>query len=141
MSKVITLEILLENTRVSNLSVTYEVKESIFTEYDRQMDYEIVKSLVKKSLAKMGDFNMITATLMIRTMGDYSPYTSKNILQSFRYVNSYGDIKFSKFIDNSYPDFTPSEKKTIYPNIKRLVETANAKFIEILRIDAKETAA
>jgi len=141
MSKVITLEILLENTRVSNLSVTYEVKESIFTEYDRQMDYEIVKSLVKKSLAKMGDFNMITATLMIRTMGDYSPYTSKNILQSFRYVNCYGDIKFSKFIDNSYPDFTPSEKKTIYPNIKRLVETANAKFIEILRIDAKETAA
>jgi len=33
------------------------------------------------------------------------------------------------------------KEKTIYPNIKRLVETANAKFIEILRDNAKQTAA
>ena len=141
MKQVITLEILVENTRESNLSVTYEVRESIYTSYDTHMDYEVVKSVVKKALAKIGDFTMFTATLLLRNEGGYAPYGNTNILNSFRYVNSYGEIKFSKYIDNSYPDFTPSDKKTIYPNIKRLVETANAKFIEILRTDAKQIAA
>ncbi len=141
MKQIITLEILIENREDINFSVTYEIKESIHDKYSWCFRYNDIQDLVKKSLKKIGHFTTLTATISVKTDDDCIPYGRTHILESFRYINTYSGLKFCKLVDDMYPDFTPSEKKTIYPNIKRLVETANTKFIEILRDNAKQTAA
>jgi hypothetical protein len=132
MHKVITLEVQIENNSTNSLYINYEFLESIYTQYDSHMDYDRVKGILKKCLSKMENFTRLTATLTVRSQGDYSQY-NKSMIESFRFVNSYGDVQFSEMIDGCYPNFKPSNKKLIYTNIKKMVENANVNFVRLLR--------
>jgi hypothetical protein len=131
--KTIRIEFHIENEFGGGMTAEYKVYDIIFTRYDSLFSYDALLDNIKIALKKLGSFTMLTATLSVKNDGDY--YSNADIESSFRFVNRYGELKFTRLIGNQYYDFQPSDKKEIFKMVKDLVEKGNKKYIELLKKD------
>ena len=94
----------------------------IFSGFEKLFYEEDILNEFKEGIKLNKDFNMLTIDLLI----------NNKVEKSHRYINNYGELKSSYFI-NKFDNFQPAEKKEINQKIKDFVKIANEKFILILK--------
>lgn len=125
----------------TGLTGKFELRHTIFTEYDSLLDVKEVMTNYRAALKRLGNFKMITATLTLRDKNDYGWHKVQDVVKSWRYVNRYDDVTFAPWNGNMYEEFTPSDKKSIESRLADLVELANKTYIQQLQLAAKENVA
>ena len=133
MKKIIRLEIQIECDVNTSLRGEMWVTDSIATEYDRLLDADRIIESYKLALKKLGNFTMLTISVLTYNDGDYMRH-SQNMISSCRFVNRYHEVKFSPLMgDNCYSNFQPSDKKDIMMRIKSAIEKGNNEYINLIK--------
>ena len=122
METIIKLIITIESEIKFNIRNTTVINHMIFSGFEKLFYEEDILNEFKEGMKLNKDFNMLTIDLLI----------NNKVERSHRYINNYGELKSSYFI-NKFDNFQPAEKKEINQKIKDFVKIANEKFILILK--------
>ena len=131
-NKVISINIQIEAEFSIGLRADFNVSDTIFTDYDRLLNFEEIQSNIKTAIGKVKTYKMLTATLTIRNQGEYG-YNAMNIESSFRILNRYDEYTMSRWNGDSYNDFQSFNAKQMMSLIKDLVDRGNKKYIEFIK--------
>jgi hypothetical protein len=137
--KVVTLTIDIERSSFAGYSANYQIKEMLFTSYDNLIKTDDILHVLKKCMAKIERFDMLTVSVEVRPDRDYSNNAS-TMIESFRFLNRYDKLEYSRFRVNRYGEEPHTEngwqettKKKIFDTVTALCDTANRSFITALK--------
>lgn len=139
--KKIAIEIEVDYDIAIGLYGKFEVREVIWTQHNDLMESESLIAKYRTALKKLGNFTMLTATLILRDANDYGYAKTQDLVKSWRYVNRYDEVTFAPWNGHRYEDYAPSNKKSIESRLKDLVILANTTYVQQLKEAAKENAA
>jgi hypothetical protein len=99
------------------------ITKIIFSDFSNLFDYlEIIDNL-KIALKMNKKFEMLTIDFLI----------NGNIENSYRVINKYNELKGCKLNFNKFDNFEIIDKKEINTQIKYIIESANRKFIDLIK--------
>lgn len=119
----IKLSIAIESSRVGYFTRgEMYITDMLFSESSHKlMDSEELIKEVKNAIKLLKGWNMLT----IRLTDDLEYTTYPKEVNSLRFTNNYGEIKFSQVEGNYYSNWTDGKINKIYDSVRELVKQAN----------------
>ena len=123
MENMIKFKIEIEKEFSTDLTCTFYVKDILFKEYNRMFNKEDILLNYKKAIKKSEGFRMLTIDL----------YKDGQTINSYRFINNYGQITGCKLNFNKYDNFEEKDSKDILKEISNILEYGNNEYLKMIR--------
>ena len=132
MKQIVKIEISIEHEVQTGLRAECHITDMLFTEYDNLLSFDNIKENLTVALKMLKSFSMLTIEVYDYE-DSFSLYNKKNIISGRRFLNKYNEITKANLQGNKFEHWNPSNKKEIFETLKDCVDTANKRYITLIK--------